>query len=152
MATKKKEESKEQGSKAAAVETQATGTKRETVESLVEAGKFGEAKEMIKRKKLRKDHEEEEIAKIDALEKEVRDKANAKEQAKVDKARPAPKKAKAVTLQDIEDRLYELSSDVDLLTKARAKAGKPNRALMVLKRRLDVLVLQYTKFKKGSRE
>jgi len=152
MAKQKKEEGTVNESKGAAVETQANTAKRETVESLVKDGKFGEVKEMIKRKKLRKDHEQEELAKIDALEKDVRDKANAKEQAKVDKAKPAPKKVKAVTLQDVEDRLYELGADVDLLTKARAKAGKPNRALMVLKKRLDVLILQYTKFKKGSRD
>jgi hypothetical protein len=57
-----------------------------------------------------------------------------------------------VTMESVENKLFSLSADVDLLTKSRARAGKPNRQLTVLKRRLDTLLLFYTKFHKGSRD
>lgn len=57
---------------------------------------------------------------------------------------------KHVTLESVEKKLFDLSSEVDLLVKARARSGKPNRMMVVLKKRLDVLILQYSKFKKGS--
>lgn len=62
------------------------------------------------------------------------------------------KEDKHLTLESIEDRLFNLISDVEELTKLRAKMGKPNRQLAILKRRLDVLALHYMKFKKRSKD
>ena len=78
------------------------------------------------------------------------------EAKKAENAGPIRKKkaenAGPVTLASVEKDLFSLSSKVDMLTKARAKAGKPSRQLFILKKRLDTLILMYTKFNKGSKE
>lgn len=66
---------------------------------------------------------------------------------KAEAKKPEPKR---VTLESVEAKLFDLSAEVDLLTKARAKAGRPNRQLMVLKRRLDTMIVIYSKFQKRS--
>ncbi len=131
--------------------------KKQSVAQLVKAGKYGEAKEAIKDEGFGEEKEAALIAKVDKAESDAREAAEKGPQEKADKANKkaaaaAKRKAgKPITLDSVEKDLFKLIGDVDTLTKARQKSGKPNHLLMVLHKRLQTVGLHYMNFKNSSK-